>query len=116
MGYPSEEQIRKKLLPFRALLWLSVPLLLGGGGYLEIQLGIVDAFSKSGGFLVATAVFAYFLLERKDYFTGRPQEFVGSSGHALPKKIMALTEASMVVVGTLVATFGDWFIKTVSEA
>ena len=116
MSYPSTQEIRKKLLPVKIGLWLFSALVLLGGFVLEHTFEVSNAFGKSGGLLVAVAVFTYFWLDRKDFLTGRPGSFLGSSGHAEPKKYMALTEAWLVVAGTLVATFGDWFIQTVSEA
>jgi hypothetical protein len=115
MAYPEENEIRRKLRPFKVLIWLFSMATLCLGAYLQLCSGIDDAFEKSGSLLLAVTLVIYFLLDRFDYLTGHPAENFDSAGHILPKKVMAFTEVSVATIGALIALFGNWVLSQLSE-
>ena len=106
MEYPSEDEIKRRLRPVKWGLWLAGASIVAAGVLLERFQGVDGAVEKSGGVLIAMAIVAYFLLERFDYRTGNSADLFDSSNHAVPRRYMQATEAILVVLGTVLATFG----------
>jgi hypothetical protein len=106
--YPSDTAIFRRLRPVKYGIWVLALLTLLAGFWLDTCNGIEKAFAKSGGVVIAIAIISYFLLDRYDYLTGNRAELFDSSNHAVPKRYLSFTEATVTAVGTFVATFGDW--------
>ncbi len=107
MCYPSESDVRKRLLPYRCVLW-TVAVALPGFGYIMETRGWSSALAKSGGVILLIIVYVYFHLESREFLTGQPGNLIDSDNHFVPKKIIGGTNFFTSLIGSAVTIFGDW--------
>ena len=107
MGYPSDQEIRSLLRPYKRGLWLLSLALVVGGVWLEFQGLLPNAIVRSGALVIMAALGLYFYLEINDFKTGNSAHNMDSGFHSVPKGVVGPTVTIVTIIGYVANTFGD---------
>ena len=110
MAYPTEQEIRRMLKPYAIGLWFGSVVLLASGACLDWAGLVPEAMSRAGALTVLLALAVFFYLEKLEFLTGNPANFIDSSGHAAPKGTIGPHVTVTTIIGSLAAIFGDLII------